>query len=59
MPDIKEVDANHIYIAKRGEWYDEWYIVETEVDMISKVAVNEVSMDITDIKCDEMFEDDN
>ena len=113
IPDVKEVDANHIYIAKRGELYDEWYIVEMEVDMISKVAVrlrlatyeqelkarkqdimaemerlsdacttieaktilynseyymnlvtrlatlNEVSMDISDIKYDEMFEDDN
>ena len=32
IPDVKEVDANHIYIAKRGEWYDEWYIVEIELD---------------------------
>ena len=30
-PDIKEVDDNHIYIAKTGDWYDEWYIVETEL----------------------------
>ena len=31
VPNIKEVDDNHIYIAKEGEWYDEWYIVETEL----------------------------
>lgn len=30
-PDIKEVDDNHIYIAKHGSWYDEWYIVETKL----------------------------
>jgi hypothetical protein len=30
-PDIKEINNNHIYIAKQGEWYDEWYIVETEL----------------------------
>jgi hypothetical protein len=29
-PDIKEIDENHIYIAKQGHWCDEWYIVETE-----------------------------
>lgn len=113
IPDVKEVDANRIYIAKRGEWYDEWYIVETEVNMTIKAqfgqrlaayeqelkdkrqsvvaemerlsdacttmeaktilynsvdymklasrlaTLNEVSMDILDIRCDEMFEDDN
>lgn len=113
VPDVKEVDDGHIYIAKRGEWYDEWYIVETEVNMTTKAQVrqrlaayeqelkykrqsvvaemerlsdacttmeaktvlynsvdymklasrlatlNEVSMDISDIKRDEMFEDDN
>lgn len=32
VPDIKEVDDNHIYISKSGEWYDEWYIVETELN---------------------------
>ena len=32
LPDIKEVDDNHIYISKSGEWYDEWYIAETELN---------------------------
>lgn len=31
VPDIKAVDDDHIYIAKQGEWYDEWYIVRTEL----------------------------
>ena len=31
-PDIKEIDDNHIYISKSGEWYDEWYVVETELN---------------------------
>ena len=31
IPDVREVESNHIYIAKVGEWYDEWYIVETEL----------------------------
>ena len=31
VPDIKEVDDNHIYISKIGKWFDEWYIVETEL----------------------------
>lgn len=31
VADVKEVDDNHIYIAKTGEWFDEWYIVETEL----------------------------
>lgn len=31
VPDIKYVDDNRIYISKSGEWYDEWYIVETEL----------------------------
>ena len=31
VPDIKEAASNHIYIAKTGEWFDEWYIVETEL----------------------------
>ena len=31
VPDIKEVDDNHIYVAKMNDWYDEWYIVETEL----------------------------
>lgn len=32
IADYKEVDSNHIYVAKTGEWYDEWYIVETELN---------------------------
>lgn len=32
VPDIKEFDDNHIYISKSGEWFDEWYIVETELN---------------------------
>ena len=32
VPDIKEINDNHIYVAKTGDWYDEWYIVETELD---------------------------
>lgn len=31
IPDVKDVESNHIYIAKTGEWYDEWYIAETEL----------------------------
>ena len=31
IPDIKEIKSNHIYIAKRGSWFDKWYIVETEL----------------------------
>lgn len=31
IPDDKDVESNHIYIAKTGEWYDEWYIAETEL----------------------------
>ena len=31
VADEKEVCDNHIYIAKMGYWYDEWYIVETEL----------------------------
>lgn len=31
VPDVEEIESNHIYIAKRGDWYDEWYIVETEL----------------------------
>ena len=34
VPDIKEVDDNHIYVAKNGEWFDEWYIVEIELNDI-------------------------
>ena len=30
-PDVKEIDDSHIYVAKTGQWYDEWYIVETEL----------------------------
>lgn len=30
-PDIQEIDDNYIYIAQLGQWYDEWYIVETEL----------------------------
>ena len=30
-PNIKEIDDNHIYVAEQGLWYDEWYIVETEL----------------------------
>ena len=30
-PDIKEINDNHIYIAKTNDWFDEWYIVETEL----------------------------
>lgn len=32
IPDVKNIDDNHIYIAKTCEWYDEWYIVEIELD---------------------------
>lgn len=31
IPDIKEIDDNYIYIAKNGEWFDEWYVLETEL----------------------------
>ena len=31
-PDVKEIDDTHIYIAKTCEWFDEWYIVETELN---------------------------
>lgn len=30
--DIESVEDSHIYIAKNNEWYDEWYIVETELN---------------------------
>jgi hypothetical protein len=30
-PDVEEVEDNHIYMAKKNEWYDEWYITETEI----------------------------
>lgn len=29
--DYKEIDNSYILIRKKGEWYDEWYIVETEL----------------------------
>lgn len=32
VPDIKWVDDVYIHIEKTGEWFDEWYIVETELD---------------------------
>ena len=32
VPDVKEVESNHIYIAKYGHWWDEWYIAETELN---------------------------
>lgn len=32
MPDEECIESNHIYIAKIGEWYDEWYIAETELN---------------------------
>ena len=32
LPDVKEIDDNHIYIAKQGHWFDEWYIVETKLN---------------------------
>lgn len=31
VPNEEYIDDNHIYIAKTGEWYDEWYIAETEL----------------------------
>ena len=31
VPYVREVDDNHIYIAQKGSWFDEWYIVETEL----------------------------
>ena len=31
IPDVKDVEDNHIFIAKTGEWCDEWYIAETEL----------------------------
>ena len=31
VPDVKEIDDNHIYVAKTNDWYDEWYIAETEM----------------------------
>lgn len=31
VPDIKEFYDNHIYVSKAGEWFDEWYIVETDL----------------------------
>lgn len=31
IPDVEEIEDNHIYIAKQGYWCDEWYIVETEL----------------------------
>ena len=31
VPDIKSIDYDHIYIVKQGEWFDEWYIVQTEL----------------------------
>ena len=30
-PDHMEVDTNHIYTSTFGGWFDEWYIVETEL----------------------------
>lgn len=29
--DYEEIDDSYIFIQKKGEWYDEWYIVETEL----------------------------
>ena len=31
IPDVEEIEDNHIYIAEKGMWYDEWCIVETEL----------------------------
>ena len=31
VPDFKEVDDNRIYVEKTNQWFDEWYIVETEL----------------------------
>lgn len=31
VPDYREICDNHIYVAKTGNWFDEWYIVETEL----------------------------
>lgn len=30
-PTFKEVDDTRIYIEEKGLWYDEWYVVETEL----------------------------
>lgn len=30
-PDIEEIDDDRIYISKMGEWFDEWYVIETEL----------------------------
>lgn len=32
VPNEEYVEDNHIYISKTGDWYDEWYIVEKELD---------------------------
>lgn len=32
VPNVKEIESNHIYISKTGDWFDEWYIVETELN---------------------------
>lgn len=31
VPDFKEVDDKRIYVEKTNQWFDEWYIVETEL----------------------------
>lgn len=31
VPNVREIEDNHIYIAEQGIWYDEWYIAETEL----------------------------
>lgn len=36
IPNIKEIEDNHIYIAREHEWFDEWYITEVELDKVKE-----------------------